>query len=138
MSSISKTLSAAILLALAGSAAAANATSEQAKNRALTNIAANPKAVHGNSDDRFAVKYAKVDKNGDEHVRFTRTYAGLDVIGGDFVTHSHGGALTSVSQTLSTNLRPGTRPSLNRDDAIAFAGADFGTGFQGMPSARLV
>ena len=138
MSTISKTLSAAILMALAGSAAAANATSEQAKNRALTNIAANPAAVHGNSNDRFVVKYAKVDKNGDEHVRITRTFAGLDVIGGDFVTHTRGGALTSVSQTLTSSKRPDIRPSLNRDDAIAFAGADFGTGFQGMPSARLV
>jgi Zn-dependent metalloprotease len=133
-----KTLSFAVLMALAGTTAAANVTSEQAKNRALTNIAANPAAVHGNSDDRFAVKYAKVDRNGDEHVRFTRSYAGMEVIGGDFVTHSRGGALTSVSQGLTTNVRPGTRPSLNRDDAIAFAGAEFGTGFQGLPSAKLV
>jgi Zn-dependent metalloprotease len=138
MSSTSKTLSAAILLALAGSAAAANATSEQAKSHALTSIAANPAAVRGHSDDRFNVAYAVVDRNGDEHVRIKRTFQGLDVIGGDFVVHSRGGAMRSVSQTLATSQRPSTRPSVNRDDAIAFAGADFGTGFQGVPSARLV
>jgi Zn-dependent metalloprotease len=138
MSTTSKTLSAAILLALAGSAAAANATSEQAKNRALTNLQANPKAAHMANGDQLNAKYAKVDANGAEHVRFTRSFGGLEVIGGDFVVHSRGGAITSVSQGLLTDKRPSTRPSLNRDDAIAFAGADFGTGFQGMPSAKLV
>ena len=131
-------LSLAVLMAVAGSAAAANATSEQAKNRALTNIMASPSAVRAHADDRFNAADTIVDANGDENVRFTRTFAGMDVIGGDFVVHSRGGALRSVSQTLDTSFRPGTRPSLSRDAAIELAGADFGTGFQGMPTARLV
>jgi Zn-dependent metalloprotease len=137
--SLSRTaLSAALMLAIAGTASAANATSEQAKNRALTNLMANPKAAHVNGNDRLAAADVLVDANGDEHVRFKRTYAGLDVIGGDFVVHSRGGAVRSVSQTLGTSLRPGTRPSLSRDAAIELAGAQFGTGFQGMPTAKLV
>jgi Zn-dependent metalloprotease len=133
MSLSHKLLSAAILLGLASTAAAVSPV-----ERALTNINASPKAVHGNAGDHFVAKYSRVDANGDEHVRFTRTFAGLDVIGGDFVTHSHGGALRGVSQTLNTNLRPGTRPSISGDTAIELAGAQFGTGFQGMPTARLV
>ena len=112
--SLSRTaLSAALLMAIAGTASAANATSEQAKNRALTNLMANPKAAHVNGNDRLAASYAVVDATG-EHVRFQRTYAGLDVIGGDFVVHSRGGAIRSVSQTLSSSARPSLRPSINR------------------------
>ena len=117
MSLARKTLSFAVLMALAGTAVAANATSEQATNRALTSIAGNPKAVHGNSGDRYAAADTIIDSNGDEHVRIKRTYAGMDVIGGDFVVHSRGGAMLSVSQTLGSDVRPGTRPSINRDES---------------------
>jgi Zn-dependent metalloprotease len=137
MSLPNKLLASAILLGLASVANAAG-HSDAARDRALTNIQAKPSAVHGNAGDHYNAKYTVVDANGDEHVRFTRTYQGMDVIGGDFVTHSHGGALTSVSQTLKSSLRPGTRPSISGDSAIELAGTQFGSGFQGMPTARLV
>ena len=137
MSLTPKLLSCAVLIALAGTASA-GIRHPAAAERALTNIHASPTAVRGNAGDRFAAKDTIVDANGDEHVRFARSYAGLDVIGGDFVTHSRGGALRSVSQTLATSQRPGTRPAISADTAIEYAGADFGTGFQGLPSARLV
>ena len=137
MSLTPKLLSFAVLVALGGTASAAR-IDQGVQNRALTNINANPAAVRANSGDRFAAAYTVVDANGDEHARFKRSYAGLDVIGGDFVTHSRGGALRSVSQTLTTSARPSLRPSINADTAIDTAGADFGTGFQGMPTARLV
>ena len=39
-----------------------------------------------------------LDKDGASHVRFTRTYRGLEVVGGDFVVHQNGdGRYTSVS-----------------------------------------
>ena len=138
MSPSSKLLSFAVLAALAGSAAAANATSDQAKNRALTLANTNPKATHLANGDKLNPVRAIVNANGDEHVRFHRTYNGMAVIGGDFVVHSRGGALKSVSQTLTTSARPGNRPSLSTDTALEIAGADFGTGFSGMPSAKLV
>ena len=137
MSSYSKLLSAAVLFALAG-AASAGVTREQAQSRALTNLFANPAAAHANSGDRFKAVDTIIDANGDEHVRFTRSFAGLDVIGGDFVAHSRGGALRSVSQTLTSSERPSLRASLRNDDAIAIAGTEFGTGFQGVPTSRLV
>jgi len=138
MSLTPKLLSFAVLLALGGTAAAAGTKNSAAVDRALGNINANRTAVHANAGDRFATKDTIVDANGDEHVRFNRTFAGMDVIGGDFVMHSHGGAFRGVSQTLTTDFRPGTRPSINIDSAITAAGADFGTGFDGVPTSRLV
>jgi zinc metalloprotease ZmpA len=39
-----------------------------------------------------------LDKDGSSHVRFTRTYRGLEVVGGDFVVHQNGdGRYSSVS-----------------------------------------
>jgi Zn-dependent metalloprotease len=137
MSLTPKLLSFAVLMALGGTATA-GIKNPVALERAQGLLATHGSAVHAASLDRFVAKDTIVDANGDEHVRFTRTFAGLDVIGGDFVTHTHGGALRSVSQTLNSNLRPSTRPGISADTAIEFAGAEFGTGFQGMPSARLV
>jgi Zn-dependent metalloprotease len=136
MSLTPKLLSFAVLISLGGTATAG--INSNAVNRALTNINANAAAVRGNAGDRFVAKTTTVDRNGDEHVRFTRTFAGMEVIGGDFITHSHGGALRSVTQNLTTNARPSTRPGISRDSAIDAAGADFGTEFQGMPTTRLV
>jgi Zn-dependent metalloprotease len=137
MSFAPKLLSTAILMALAGTAVAA-VKDPGAANRALTNIHARPAAVLANPGDRFTVKNTVVDANGNEHVRFTRTYGGLDVIGGDFVTHSRGGALRSVSQTLGSSLRPNLHAAISADTAIEFAGVAFGTGFEGLPTARQV
>ena len=137
MSLTPKLLSFAVLMALGGTAAA-GIKHPAAAERAQGLVASRGAAVHASSLDRFVAKDTVVDRNGDEHVRFTRTFAGLDVIGGDFVTHTRGGALRSVSQTLDSSLRPSTRPGISVDTAIEFAGADFGTGFQGLPTARLV
>jgi Zn-dependent metalloprotease len=137
MSLTPKLLSFAILMALAGTATA-GVKDGAPVDRALTSIHANRAAVHVSDGDRFTAVDTIVDRNGDEHVRFTRSFAGLPVIGGDFVTHTRGGALRSVSQTLNTGARPGLRPSISSDAAIDIAGADFGTSFQGLPTARLV
>lgn len=84
------------------------------------------------ADDQFALRNMTVDADGTEHVRFTRTYKSLPVIGGDFVVHSQKGRLLSVSQTMNSKMRP----SMATKDAIIAAGTAFGTGFKGMPSAR--
>jgi Zn-dependent metalloprotease len=47
-----------------------------------------------------------LDKDGSSHVRFTRTYRGLEVVGGDFVVHQNGdGRYASVS---GARIRPFT------------------------------
>lgn len=135
----SRLLSAAILAALAVAAPAFAAKSDHpAAGRALGLIDSNKSATHRADADAFSVKDVIVDADGVEHVRFDRSYRGLPVIGGDLVTHADHGKLKSVSQTLKTTGRPDITPQLKADQAIVEAGAAFGTGFRGVPSASLV
>ena len=54
------------------------------------------------SREQLTVKDVVTDRDGSTHVRYQRTFAGLRVIGGDFVVHRTGaGALTSVSWNAS-------------------------------------
>ncbi|MGK5518411.1 M4 family metallopeptidase [Micromonospora sp. URMC 107] len=48
----------------------------------------NPGAVQGTAAESYQVHSAKVDPNGAAHTRYTRTYQGLRVYGGDFVIHT--------------------------------------------------
>lgn len=137
MSLSPKLLSVAVLMALAGSAGAARFDATPAAGRALAHVQANAGAAHASAQDRFAAVDLIVDANGTEHVRFTRTFAGLRVIGGDMVVHSHNGKLLSISQTLRSGIRPGSA-AINADEAIVIAGARFGTGFDGVPTADKV
>jgi Zn-dependent metalloprotease len=137
----SRLLSVAIISALAASMPAfgAGAVITTASVHAL-GLIDGPAAVaiHRDSADAFVASDAIVDANGTEHARFTRTYRGLPMIGGDFVLHSKDGLLKSVSQSLKTSARPGVIPQISSDRAIVEAGARFGTGFVGMPKTRLV
>ena len=137
MSTNHRVLCVAILAALVSGTALA-AGHNPAADRALGLIAANPAAAHRADADGFAVKNIVVDKDGTEHVRFERTYRGMPVVGGDLVLHSRNGQLKGVSQTLGTRVRPGVTPMISADQAIVEAGAEFGRGFHGMPTASLV
>ena len=54
------------------------------------------------SREQLTVKDVVTDRDGSTHVRYERTFAGLRVIGGDFVVHRTGaGAVTSVSWNAS-------------------------------------
>src|SRR6478609_6855330 len=54
------------------------------------------------SREQLTVKDVVTDRDGSTHVRYQRTFAGLRVIGGDFVVHRSGaGAVTSVSWNAS-------------------------------------
>ena len=64
--------------------------------------------------DRFVAQDVVVDRKGNEHVRFARTYRGLPVIGGGIVVHSRNGGLESVTQTMDELQRPGIVPSVDR------------------------
>ncbi|MEU4381244.1 M4 family metallopeptidase [Micromonospora echinofusca] len=48
----------------------------------------NPGAVQGTGAEAYQVHSTKVDPNGAAHTRYTRTYQGLRVYGGDFVIHT--------------------------------------------------
>ena len=138
MSFAPKLLSAAVLLALAGTAAAAVSPDSPAVGRALGLIQANAASVRASADDRFIASDVIVDANGAEHVRFDRTYKGLPVIGGDLVVHSRGGRFDSASLTQGSPIALSTRANINAADAAVTAGAAFGSNFVGSPKSSLV
>jgi Zn-dependent metalloprotease len=137
MSLTPKLLSFAVLMALGGTASAGR-LDNPAVDRALGLIAAHGAAVKASPADAYVAKDIAADANGTEHVRFDRTYAGLPVIGGDFVVHSRNGQLLSTSLTQGSPLALSTRASLSQGDAIVAAGSRFGSDFTGSPSASLV
>lgn len=56
--------------------------------RAATVLQANPGAVQGSGAESYRVHSTKVDATGAAHTRYTRSYQGLRVYGGDFVIHT--------------------------------------------------
>ena len=136
MSLTPKILSFAVMMALGGTAAAAN-TDSPAVGRALGLLQAHGAAVHASANDKFVARDVMVDADGTEHVRFDRTYRGLPVIGGDTVVHSKGGQFKSASQTQRAALNVGTRAHINAEDAIVAAGGEFGSDFVGSPKTSL-
>lgn len=135
----SRLLAVSVLAALGASAyALASADAPPAASRARGLLDAHRASIAGTDGDAYAVRNVVVDRDGTEHVRFTRSYLGLPVIGGDFVTHSRNGRLRAVSATLGTALRPNIAARIGSQDAIVAAGAEFGTGFEGLPAARKV
>ena len=133
-------LSVAIVAALALPAAAQAATPDTspAARRALGLIDGHAAALHRADADAFVVRDVIVDQDGTEHTRFDRTWRGMPVIGGDVVVHSRNGQFRGASQTLSSSARPGLRGGIGAERAIVEAGAAFGPGFDGVPTARRV
>lgn len=59
--------------------------------------------------EKLIVKYVIKDADGWTHVRYDRTYDGLRVIGGDFVSHKDAsGAIRDVTWNLGKNVKPDT------------------------------
>ncbi|QSX77024.1 M4 family metallopeptidase [Agrilutibacter solisilvae] len=132
-------ISVAVLAALStASVLAANPADSSAALRAKGLLPAHRALLQQAAEDVLTVKNVVVDRDGTEHVRFTRSYRGLPVIGGDAVVHSRHGQLKSASLNLTSKLRPAIVPQLSSQQAIIEAGAAFGTGFRGVPAAKLV
>ncbi|WP_024297248.1 M4 family metallopeptidase [Methylomicrobium lacus] len=94
--------------------------------RALGHIKAHGQAVEKSSGDQFFVRDVIVDRDGGQHVRFDRTYKGLNVIGGDVVVHSRGnGAFISASHTLKHAIDVDTQAHVDETDAIDLAEMEF-------------
>jgi Zn-dependent metalloprotease len=75
----------------------------QVADAAEAALRAHPRAAELGAHQAFRPTEALVDSDGATHVRFTRTYRGLPVLGGDLVVHRSGsGSFEGVSQTLST------------------------------------
>src|SRR3954465_15898459 len=88
----------------------------------LAAVRAHAKAVHAGAQQSFTVTGALVDPDGTSHVRMTRTYRGLPVLGGDLVVHqASGGTWKGRSQTLSHDLALGVTPAVGTAAARAAA-----------------
>ena len=133
-------LSVAIVAALALPAAVQAATPDMAPaaRRALGLIDAHPAALRRADADAFTVRDVIVDGDGTEHTRFARSWHGMPVIGGDVVVHTRNGQYRGASLTLGSRARPALRGGISAERAIVEAGAAFGTGFEGVPTASRV
>ncbi|MEV4481123.1 M4 family metallopeptidase [Micromonospora coxensis] len=81
--------------------------------RAESLLRSNPGAVQGASGESYQVVRTKVDGNGAAHTRYTRSYKGLRVYGGDFVIHTApDGAYAGTSVGLAAPLTLATAPKV--------------------------
>ncbi len=86
---------------------------------ARTDIAKTAKALRLGAKQQLAVTNVSRDVDGVEHVHYTRTYAGLPVIGGDLIVHeTRAGALQTVDFASRAPIRvASTTPSVSADRA---------------------
>ncbi|MFC4146569.1 M4 family metallopeptidase [Micromonospora mangrovi] len=94
--------------------------------RADSLLRAHPGAVQGVSGEAYQAVRTKVDANGAAHTRYTRTYHGLRVYGGDFVIHTApDGNLAGTSVGLAAPLTLGTTAKVGKAAAQASARKTF-------------
>ncbi|MGQ5259323.1 M4 family metallopeptidase [Micromonospora sp. ZYX-F-536] len=123
-------LTSGLLTCVATSAHAAPPTAPapdaSAAARAATVLRANPGAVQGSSAESYQVHSTRVDATGAAHTRYTRTYQGLRVYGGDFVIHTTpSGTYAGSSVGLAAPLTLGTTAKVAAAAAKKTARAGF-------------
>jgi len=92
-------------------------TGDLAKS-ALAAVQAHPGLTRDGAGQAFTVTSALVDPDGTSHVRMSRSYHGLPVVGGDVVVHqARSGAWKGRSQTLDDDLTLGTTAALGKASA---------------------
>ncbi|WP_432968547.1 M4 family metallopeptidase [Dactylosporangium sp. CA-233914] len=91
-------------------------------------------------EDRFGYFAFKPDADGSKHVRYTRTYHGLPVFGGDIIVHTGpSGAYKGSSNGLLQPLKLDTVPKVSAQEALVQAkGAFLGTARQTQGQRLLV
>ena len=119
-------LAGAILLAGSGLAVTATsvsaAPSDSLLTAAATALAQNAKLVKGSAQDRYTVYSSHRDGAGRGVVRYTRTYRGLRVYGGDLIVRvGAGGGFTGASVGLRSPLSLGVTPKVSAPAARAAA-----------------
>ncbi|MEU3454055.1 M4 family metallopeptidase [Micromonospora sp. NPDC006766] len=97
-------------------------TAQSAAARADSLLRANPGAVQGAGSEAYQAVRTKVDASGATHTRYTRTYHGLRVYGGDFVIHTApNGTMSGTSVGLTAPLTLGTTAKVSSAAAEASA-----------------
>ncbi|HEX6869729.1 MAG TPA: proprotein convertase P-domain-containing protein [Micromonosporaceae bacterium] len=130
------------LLAAVATSAAAAPSSKDASVVAVTAanqiLLAQPAAVKAAAGEAYQVYSSKVDANGAAHVRYTRTYHGLRVYGGDFVVHTKAdGTLAGTSVGLDAPLTLGTTAKVTAAQARKAAQSRFSGTISGVGAAEL-
>jgi Zn-dependent metalloprotease/subtilisin-like proprotein convertase family protein len=114
---------------LGPSAAAAPPPSDpapEAVSHADRALASHRGAIAAADGEAYTVHSSKVDRNGASHVRYTRTYHGLRVSGGDFVVHTKpDGTFAGTSVGLTAPLTLSTTARVGAAQARASARARF-------------
>jgi len=116
---------------MATSAAAAPAVpapdpQQAAVARAGAAIVSHRNDVAAADGDAFSVSRTKLDSDGASHVRYTRTYRGLRVFGGDIVIHNKAdGTYAGASSGLAAPLNVSTTPAVTAAAAAEKARATF-------------
>jgi Zn-dependent metalloprotease/subtilisin-like proprotein convertase family protein len=122
-------LAGGLLVATAASAAAARAGSDPSivgVAAAADALRTHASAVRASDADAYSVYRTKVDPSGATHVRYTRTYRGLRVYGGDFVVHTKAdGSYAGTSVGLHSPLTLGTTAKVSAASARSAARAQF-------------
>ncbi|MEV6523920.1 M4 family metallopeptidase [Longispora sp. NPDC051575] len=101
-------------------------------------LTAHRAAFAGGPGDAYRATRTVVDPDGTSHVRYQRTYQGLPVIGGDFVTHTAPGGAVTASNGLSAPLTLATNPGVGRASAAAKARGQFTGTVSGVRDPALV
>jgi len=132
-----KLLAAAVLASLASPALSVGLR-DAAIGRAQDALRARPALAFAGPGESFTARDVVLDADGSQHVRFERNFAGLPVIGGDFVLHQRLGKEATSSLTLRSVLKPDMRAEIGAADAMLVAMAAFGGEADVMPQADRV
>ncbi|NUO58556.1 MAG: M4 family metallopeptidase [Hamadaea sp.] len=115
-------LAAIAVMPAAAAPAAVVVTEKTAIARAEAVLDTQRETVAATQDDDFRIVRTIVDPDGSSHVRYSRTYQGLPVYGGDIVVHNRpDGTYDGSSVGLAAPLRLDIRPSIADKDAIEIA-----------------
>lgn len=90
-----------------------------ARHQAQEFIGQHARRVHGASGDTYHLQRTVGGPDGEQHLRYTRTYDGLRVIGGDFVVHeAPDGTVQGVSVAQQQAIHVGTDPQVSGHSAV--------------------
>ncbi|MGA3523610.1 M4 family metallopeptidase [Melissospora conviva] len=119
-------LAGTMLTGIVGTAQAAPAVTPDPAPRATEVLKSGRAAVRGTAHDAYAVYKTAVDASGAKHTRYTRSYKGLRVYGGDFVVHAApDGSYTGSSVGLTAPLAVDTTARIPAAKAAKVAEARF-------------
>ncbi|NBE81098.1 M4 family metallopeptidase [Micromonospora rubida] len=119
-------LTGGLLTCVATTAQAAAPAPDPSAARADSVLRSNPGAVQGASGEAYQAVRTKVDADGASHTRYSRTYQGLRVYGGDFVIHAKAnGEYAGASVGLAAPLTLAASPKVTSAKAKEAARKEF-------------